>query len=105
MQSQGNLIFVGIKINDKLREQLDASSASMKPFFTGKTPEHLQMLQVDDDEYIGKTVASGAALETLGNMRLNVKTMLHMICPKFTVLDGALKVFALAPPSVRNMRL
>lgn len=105
MQSQGNLILVGIKINDKLREHLDDSSASMKPFFTGKTPEHLQILQVDEDEYIGKTVPSGAALETLGNMRLNVKTMLQMICPKFTMVDGALKVLALAPSSVRNMRL
>lgn len=105
MQSQGNLIFVGIKINDKLREHLDESSTSMKPFFTGKTSEHLQILQVDEDEYIGKTVASGAALETLGNMRMNVKTMLQMICPKFTFVEGALKVLALAPTPVRNLRL
>ncbi len=105
MQSQGNTIFVGIKINDKLREQLDASSASMKPFFAGKSQEHLQIVQVDEDEYIGKTVASGTALETLGNMRLNVKTMLQMICPKFTFVEGALKVLALAPPPVRNMRM
>lgn len=104
MQSHGNTIFVGIKITDKLREQLDTCNASMKPFFAGNNPEHLQIVRVDEEEYIGKIIASGAALETLGNMRMNVKTMLQMICPKFTFLEGALKVLALAPAPPRNMR-
>ncbi|NUO82222.1 hypothetical protein HUU05_19290 [candidate division KSB1 bacterium] len=105
MQSQGNTIFVGIKINDKLREQLDSSNASMKPFFADNDPEHLQIVQVDEDEYIGKVIASGVALETLSNMRMNVKTMVQMICPKFTFMDSALKVLALAPTSVRSLRI
>ncbi len=105
MQSQGNNIFVGIKVSEKLREQLDTSNASMKPFFAGNDPEFLQIVQVDEDEYIGKVIASGAAVDTLGNMRMNVKTMLQMICPKFTLMDGAIKVLALAPQPARNMRI
>ena len=101
MQSNGNKIFVGIKVGDRLRDQLDSSNASMKPFFAGNNPEYLQVMQIDDDEYIGKITASGAALEALSNMLQNVKTMLQMICPKFIVADGAIKIFALTPTPAR----
>lgn len=97
MQSNGNKIFVGIKVGDRLRDQLDSSNASMKPFFAGNNPEYLQVMQIDDDEHIGKITPSGASLETLSNMRMNVKTMLQMICPKFTLIDDAIRIFALAP--------
>jgi aspartyl aminopeptidase len=97
MQSNGNKIFVGIKVSDRLRDQLDSSQASMKPFFAGNNPEYLQVMQIDDAEHIGKITSSGASLETLSNMRMNVKTMLQMICPKFTLLDDAIRIFALTP--------
>lgn len=101
MQSKDNTIFVGVRVNERLRDQLDSSLASMKTFFNEKNPDYLQIMQIDDEEYIGKVTASGAALETLSNMLQNVKTMLQMICPKFVVADGAIKIFALTPPPTR----
>ncbi len=95
MQSHGNTIFVGIKVNDRLRDQLDSSNASMKPFFAGNNPEYLQVMRIDSDEYIGKVTESGASLEALSNMLKNVKSMLQMICPKFTFTEDAIKIFAL----------
>lgn len=95
MQSDGNTIFVGIKVNDRLRDQLDSSNASMKPFFASNNPEYLQVMRIDSDDYIGKVTESGASLEALGNMLKNVKSMLQMICPKFTLQDDAIKIFAL----------
>ena len=102
MQNNGNTIFVGIKINERLRDQLDASNASMKSFFNEKNPEYLQVMQIDDDDFIGKVTANGASLEALSNMLMNVKTMLQMICPKFTMAEGAIKIFALTPTPVRT---
>ncbi len=95
MQSQGNTIFVGIKVNDRLRDQLDSSNNSMKPFFASNDPEYLQVMRIDSDDYIGKITESGASLEALGNMLKNVKSMLQMICPKFTLTEDAIKIFAL----------
>ena len=102
MQSNGNRIFVGLKVGDRLRDQLDSSNASMKPFFAGNNPEYLQVMQIDDDEHIGKITPSGASLETLSNMRMNVKTMLQMICPKFNLVDDAIRIFALTPMPERT---
>lgn len=95
MQSQSNTIFVGVKVNERLRDQLDSSNASMKPFFASNNPEYLQIRRIDSDDYIGKVTESGASLEALGNMLKNVKSMLQMICPKFTLTEDAIKVFAL----------
>lgn len=101
MQSKDNTIFVGVRVNERLRDQLDSSPAAMQTFFNEKNPDYLQFVQIGDDDYIGKIAASGAALETLSNLLQNVKTMLQMICPKFTVAEGAIKVFALAPTPAR----
>lgn len=97
MQSAGNTIFVGMKISEKLQDQLDASNASVKEFFKGDASESLQVLRIDYEEYIGKSTESSASLENLSNMLMNVKTMLRMICPKFPFSDDAIKILAVAP--------
>ncbi len=104
MQSHGNTLFVGLKVNDRLRDQLDSCTASMKPFFAANNPEYLQVMQIDSEEYIGKVIASGTSLEALSNMLMNVKSMLQMICPKFVQTEGAIKVLALTSIPVSAYR-
>ena len=65
-----------MKINEKLQDELDASKASMKPYFEDNNPEFLQVMQFDNNEYIGKVIENGASLENLTNILMNVKTML-----------------------------
>ena len=101
MQNDANNLFVGMKINDKLREQLDDTKVSMKPFFNNNDPEYLQIVQMDNDDYIGKIVENGVSLEILNNILLNIKTMLRMIIPKFSLSEDALKIFAHTPKPAR----
>lgn len=102
MQSQGTIIFVGLKISERLHDQLDSSNASVKQFFEENNPEYLQVMHIDHDEYIGKVTESGASLEDLSNMLMNVKTMLRMICPKFSFPDDAIKILAVAATPART---
>ena len=102
MQNNGNLIFVGMKISDRLRDELDTTKASMKPFFRDHDPEYLQVLQIDNDDYIGKVTESGASFEKLNNMHLNVKTMLKMIIPTFSVAEDAIKIYCHTPKTTRT---
>ncbi|MBN2415508.1 hypothetical protein JXO52_06685 [bacterium] len=97
MQHNGNMILVGIKINDKLQEQLDASKPSVKPFFADNNEDFLQVFRIDDHEYLAKRAKSGTSLEELGNMRLNLKTMLNLICPQFVISEAAIKIYAYSP--------
>jgi len=102
MKSDDNMILVGIKITEKLRNQLDSSRASVKPFFADNDPEFLQVLQIDSDDYIAKITKSGASLEDVNNMCMNLKTMLKMICPNFSFAGNAIKIIALSPMPSRN---
>lgn len=102
MQNTDNTIFVGTKISEKLRDQLDSSNASVRQFFEDNNPEYLQTMRIDYDEYIGKVTQNGASLEHLSNMVMNVKTMLRMICPDFSFPDDAIKIFAVAPAPART---
>ncbi len=61
-------------------------------------------MQIDADEYPGKFTESGASLEILGNLLVNVKTMLKMICPTFTLPNDAIKIFSLIPMPARILR-
>jgi hypothetical protein len=90
-----------MKISERLRDQLDSSNASVKQFFEDNNPEYLQIMYIDYDEYIGKVTESGASLEDLSNMLMNVKTMLRMICPKFSFPDDTIKILAVAPTPAR----
>ena len=101
MQSVANTIFVGIQINEKLQDQLDSSKPSMKQFFKDSSPEYLQIVHIDSDDYLGKISENCTTMESLTNLYLNIKTMLKMICPKFIFSDSAIKVIALSPASER----
>ena len=94
MQSDGNIILVGIKISERLRDQLDSCKASMKPFFANNDSEFLQMMQIDSEDYLAKITKSGASLENINYMCMYLKTMLKMICPKFSFSDDAIRIYA-----------
>ncbi len=95
MQSDGNIIFVGMKINERLQEHLDASKPSMKSFYETNNPEFLQIMNIDHDDYIGKVIKSGSSIEIFSNILLNVKSMLKMICPRFIFADNTFTILAL----------
>lgn len=96
MQISDNTIFVGIKTTEKLNDHLDSSKTSMKPFFKENNPEFLQTIQIDGDQYIGKVVNSDISFENLGNIIVNVRTMLKMICPRFIFIDDSFRIIALS---------
>ncbi|KAA3659579.1 MAG: hypothetical protein DWQ10_08540 [Calditrichaeota bacterium] len=104
MQNQNTSLFVGLKISEKLQDLLDASNASVKPFFKEKNPAYLQILQINNEQYIGKVTTGSTSLENLSNMLMNVKTMIKMICPMFVLTEEAIKVFAVAPKQVQSYR-
>ncbi len=104
MQSQDTIIFVDLKISDRLQDMLDSSSATAKQFFNENNPEYLRVMRIDYDEYIGKATESGTSLENLSNMLMNLKTLLRMICPKFSVPEDAIKILAVAVSKTTNFQ-
>ncbi len=104
MQSDGNMILVGIKNNEKLRDQPDSSHASVKPFFADNNAALLQVFQIDIHEFLARLTKRGTYLEELGNVCLTLKTVLKLIGPRFLLSDGAIKIYAYTPLPVSLQR-
>lgn len=97
MKLNDNTILVGIKINQQLRNQLDFNKASVKHLLDNNNSRSLQILEIDSDDYIAKTIKSGASLEELSNMCMNLKSMLKLIVPQLSFNEDAIKVYARPP--------
>jgi hypothetical protein len=102
MQLDGNFIFVGVKIKENLYNELEDSKASMKPFFKDNNPKYLQVIRIDDNEFIGKIIESGASIDNLTNSLMNLKTMLKMIIPKFSIPEDTIKFFVYTPEAKKT---
>lgn len=94
MEQESSMILVAIKITERLRDQLDSSKNSVQHLFADNNTEFLQEMQIESDDYLAKTIRSGASLEEITNMCSNLKSMLKMICPQFLITDGAIKIYA-----------
>ena len=97
MKLNDNTILVGIKMNQQLRNQLDFNKASVKHLLANNNSRSLQILEIDSDDYIAKTIKSGASLEELSNTCMNLKSMLKLIFPQLSFKEDAIKIYARPP--------
>lgn len=103
MHRNDTTIFVGIKINERLRDHLDSIKAFSQPSAVESGDENLQVMRIDDDEYFGREIRSGVSMENLNNVFKNVTSTLRMTCPKYSFADDAIRFFALIPVPKRTM--
>ena len=94
MNNKNDYLFVGMKITEKLRNELDEAKNSMKPFFEENNPRFLQIVHIENDEYIGKIADNGLTFESLNNLMMNVKTMLQMINPSVSFVAESIRFFS-----------
>lgn len=86
-----NLI-VGVKINQKLQEQLDKCLPAHQIYFD-KNFEYLQIHTINGEKVIGKILEQGANLDTISDYARNVKSILKKVCPGYPIPDSEIRVF------------
>lgn len=87
-------LFVGIRIDAKLREQLQNCAAKDKQFIDGSKSEYLLQVRALDDIYIGKTVTAGTSSASFDDIKRNIVSILTRIAPG-RYGDQAIIVYAL----------
>jgi hypothetical protein len=87
-------LFVGIRIDNKMRDQLEHCPARDKLYFDGTDARYLQVVRAVEDSYIGKTVEPGAAAVSMDDLKRNILSILTRIAPG-RHREDAVKVFAL----------
>ncbi len=97
-------LFLGIKINAKLREGLDKSNPLNRFYFQDNSPEFLQIITIDQDKYIGKFVEQGAGYRAMDDICRNIISIMHKLCPDISLSIDSIRVLALDSPAAQAVQ-
>jgi hypothetical protein len=79
--AEGATLFMGLKVDQKIREQLAACSEIDKRYFSGD-PEYLTFTDgPGGEQFIGRTLGSEISTDQLDDMRRNIVSILKRIAP------------------------
>jgi hypothetical protein len=87
-------LFVCLRIDNKMRDQLAQAPARDKVYFDGSDPRYLTTMRTAEEAYIGKIVDAGTAAVAMDDLKRNLLSILTRVAPG-RHRDDAVKVFAL----------
>lgn len=91
-------LFVGLKVDNKLRDQLQNAAPKDRVFFDGSDERYLVVVRTDGEEeatYIGKLIEPGTPATSMDDLKRNLQSILNRIAPGRIREDG-IKVFAIS---------
>jgi hypothetical protein len=95
-------LFVCLRVDNKMRDQLSQAPARDKVYFDGTDPRYLTTIRTAEDNYIGKIIDGGTSAAAMDDLKRNLLSILTRVAPG-RHRDDAVKVFALdegEPPPV-----
>jgi hypothetical protein len=98
-------LFVGLKIDSKLREALAQATPGDRHYFDDPNSPYLRVLSMGDEQWIGKLVDAGFPPTEMEDIQRNIISILNRIAPGARHSPSAMRIFcvddapAVTPPS------
>jgi hypothetical protein len=89
-------LFVGVRIDNKLRDALEHCPSRDRVFFDGSDARYLQVVRAVEDSYVGKVVEPAVTANSMDDLKRNVLSILTRISQGRRSEDDV-KVYALDP--------
>ena|SRR5579883_3518837 len=74
-------LFIGVRIDNKMRDQLDKCPQRDRVFFEAEDGRYLIILRGAEDAFIGKLVDGATPARAMDDVRRNVMSILNRVCP------------------------
>ena len=78
MEEAVKRLFVGIKINKALQDDLDSPAPGMKQYFDGNN-DYLQIVSLREEKFIGRYLKDGFPAANIGDVSRNVCSIVKLI--------------------------
>ena len=91
--SDRNKLFVGLKLDTGLRRQLESVSGPDRKYVSGEDPAFLRIVSLGNDLYVGKVIDERLTTDRVDDVRRNVLSILHRLCPE-TRIPEKLEILA-----------
>jgi hypothetical protein len=85
-------LFVGVRIDNKLRDALAHCPPRDKAYFDGSDPRYLRVLRGVEESYIGKVVDPGQTAVAVDDLKRNILSLLARLGSRRS--DDDVRVFA-----------
>ena len=69
-------LFVGVRIDNKLRDALDHCPGRDRVFFDGSDARYLTVVRATEDSYIGKVIDAGVSAGSMDDLKRNILSIL-----------------------------
>ena len=79
MEESIKRLFVGIKITKALQDDLDSPPPGTKHYFEDGNQEYLQIIELNNEKYIGRYVKDGFPAADIGDVSRNVCSIVKLI--------------------------
>jgi len=89
-----NHIIIGAKITDKVQQSLDKCLPAYHYYFKDNNPDFLQVVRVEGERVIGKTLTPGLPVSKLADYSENVLSILKKVCPEYNWGESDIRVYA-----------
>ena len=87
-------LFVGVRIDNKLRDALEHCPSRDRLYFDGSDPRYLLVVRAVEDSYVGKVLESGITATSMDDLKRNVISILTRVSGGRRS-DDDVKVYAL----------
>ena len=87
-------LFIGLRVDNKLRDQLNNCAPRDKAYFDGSDPAYLAIVRGPTDVFVGKIVDAGTPAIAMDDLKRNLMSIRTRIAPG-RHREDSVKVFAL----------
>ena len=87
-------LFIGLRVDNKLRDQLNNCAPRDRSYFDGSDSAYLSVVRSAEDVFVGKVVDAGTPAIGMDDLKRNLLSILTRIAPG-RHREDAVKVFAL----------
>src|SRR5213078_1525532 len=72
-------LFVGVRIDNKMRDALDHCPPRDRAYFDGSDPRYLVVVRAVEDSYVGKIIEPGPSATSMDDLKRNILSILNRI--------------------------
>jgi len=88
-------LFFGMKIDSKMREALAQATPGDRRYFEDPNSPYLRVLNLNEDQWIGKIVDGGIAPTEVEDIQRNVISILNRVAPGARHSPSSMRIFCI----------
>jgi hypothetical protein len=94
MEESPKRLFVGIKITKSLQDDLDNPAPGTKHYFEGNNTEYLQIVNLNDEKFIGRYLKDGFPAANIADVSRNVCSIVKLITRGRRVEESEVHIYS-----------